>query len=122
MITFDGLSKEKQQVMLDSGRAGGHSAKHVEEQFNEAQRKIHGGKTPWSSKVGQMEMSDDPITDLFSRDVPDRDIQPAREIFQDEDILDPQRKKKRKRAAQTVLTADFEPPVLGNVGVLGLGS
>lgn len=64
-----------------------------------------------------METSDDP---LINPPTIDKSVNAPREIFTDPGLLEGERKKKRNRAARTVLTKDFDAPILGNTGVLGL--
>ena len=49
-------------------------------------------------------------------------VNPAREVTTDPDILDPQRRNRKKRLQASVVTQDFAPPILSETGLLGFGS
>jgi hypothetical protein len=66
-----------------------------------------------------MDTSDEALFNPPKFDKPQ--ISPVRDAITEPDVLDPQRPKKKKRLAATVLTRDFQDPILSEVGLLGFG-
>ena len=66
-----------------------------------------------------MDTSDDAV--ISPKGMPDIEKNPAREVFTDPALLDPQKKSKKKKLSSIVNTSDWDEPVLGNPGILGFG-
>lgn len=49
-MTFDKLLATTRQMMIDKGVKFGYKPEEVEDEYNQAQRKIHGTISPWPSR------------------------------------------------------------------------